>query len=77
MLKGIFMAIELTEHCAKVKVSICESCWLVQFELKFKGLYEVGKSSSHLACSSIVASQVIVGGCLELQRISGHELSLF
>ncbi len=77
MLEGVFMAIELAEHCAQVKVSICESGWLVQFEFELKGLDEVGKGSSDLACSSIVASQVIVGGCLQLQRISGHQLSLF
>jgi hypothetical protein len=70
------MAIQLTEHCAKVEVSVSERFGVVEFEFQFQGLDEVGEGGPDFASPAVVAGEVVVGGCLEFDGVPGHQLCL-
>lgn len=66
VLKGVLVAVELTEHGAEVEVGVGEGAGLFYFELYFQGLDEVGEGRSHFASAAVVAGEVVIGGGLEL-----------
>ena len=54
VLQGIFVAVQLAEYCAEIEMSVREGLRLIDFELEFECLDEVGEGSSDFACSAVV-----------------------
>lgn len=70
------MSVKLTQNCTEIQMGVSQCLGAVKFEFQFKCFNEIGKGGSDLTSSSIIASQVIIGGGFQGNGVSGYKFCL-